>query len=146
MKVLSTAVLLSGLCLSGLAQASQVPNEVLNTYQLLRSYAGGFQSTGTSLNGGACTLELDYHPDTVVVILTGDESAFEETTTYLAPVTKVDSYSKEKVTVSNAGWDGEETEITLARTATELTVSAKYTFSEYYGGGSHSDTCIFKKK
>ncbi|WP_413584293.1 hypothetical protein [Bdellovibrio sp. HCB274] len=146
MKVLFTAVLLSGLCLSGLAQASQVPNEVLNTFQLLRSYTNRYEATGKSLNGGTCTLNIDYDPSAVVVTLVGDTTAFKDTASYLTVIKNVDSFSNEKVTFGDSGWDGEETRFTLARTATELTVSAQYTYSEYYGGGSTADTCIFKKK
>ncbi|MEK2688540.1 hypothetical protein [Bdellovibrio sp. GT3] len=146
MKVLSIAVLLSGLCLSGLAQASQVPNEVLNTFQLVRSYTSRFQTTGVSANGGKCVLNVDYQPAAVVVTLTGDEDAFKEAASYLTVFTKVETYTGKTMTFGDYGWDGEETQFTLESSGNELTVSAEYHFSEHFGGGFVSDVCVFKKK
>ncbi len=152
MKALSSVVLLTGLMFSGFAHASQLPDEALNTFQLLRSYTNGYDLTaGKAPNGRPCTLQISY--DVVnqegrvnVRLAAGDEKAFKDLAIYASSVSKVDSVSGSEIKLGDYGWEGEETNFVLSRTAAALTVKAEYTYSEYYGSGSTSDSCTFARK
>ncbi|WP_413293710.1 hypothetical protein ACLSU7_01275 [Bdellovibrio sp. HCB185ZH] len=152
MKALSSVVLLTGLMISGFAQASQLPDEALNTFQLLRSYTRGYDLTaGKAANGRPCNLKFDYTTingkGSVYVSLTaGDEEAFKDLAVYSSAITAPDSVTATEIKMGDWGWEGEETNFVLTRSSQDLTVKAEYTYSEYYGNGTSSDTCTFAKK
>lgn len=148
MKALSSVVLLTGLMISGFAQASQLPDEALNTFQLLRSYTHGYDLTaGKAPNGRPCSLEISYGEGRVNVRLAaGDEEAFKDLAIYASSITKVDSVTASEIKLGDYGWEGEETNFVVSRGAQALTVKAEYTYSEYYGSGTTSDSCTFSKK
>ncbi|QLY23950.1 hypothetical protein [Bdellovibrio sp. KM01] len=152
MKALSSVVLLTGLMISGFAQASQLPDEALNTFQLLRSYTRGYDLTaGKAANGHPCSLKFDYSvingKGSVYVNLTaGDTEAFKDVAIYSSAITKPESVTATEIKMGDWGWEGEETNFVLSRTEAALSVKAEYTYSEDYGNGTTSDTCTFAKK
>jgi hypothetical protein len=152
MKALSSVVLLTGLMFSGFAHASQVAEDGLNTFQLLRSYTNGYDlAAGKAPNGRPCSLKISY--DVIngqghagISLAAGDEESFKDLAIYASSVTNVESVTATEIKLGDFGWEGEETNFVLTRTPAALTVKADYTYSEYYGNGTTSDTCTFAKK
>lgn len=144
MKVLSSAVLLSGLILSSFAQASQLPNDALNSYQLLRSIFAKYDITnGAGPNDAPCKLELILQQGKQVYL--GLEKA-PGAASLAGVFTTIDMASSERVVIGSYGWDGEETDFVIDRYPEALVVKAINIASERAGGGAEAAICTFSPK
>ncbi|UYL07929.1 hypothetical protein B9G69_012820 [Bdellovibrio sp. SKB1291214] len=143
MKVLSTVVLLSGLIVSSFAQASQLPNDALNSYQLLRSIFAKYDITkGDGPNDAPCKLTLILQEKQVYLGLEKAPGAALLDGVF----TTLDMASAERVVVGSYGWDGEQTDFIIDRAPEALTVKAINIASERAGGGAEVAYCTFYPK
>lgn len=144
MKALSSLVLLSGLIVSSFAQASQLPNEGLNTYQLLRSVFAKYDiANGDGPNDAPCKLTLTLQQGGNVYL--GLQKA-PGAALYDGVFKSVDMASAERVVIGAYGWDGEQTDFIIDRAPEALTVKVINVASERAGGGTESAICTFSAK
>lgn len=144
MKVLSSVVLLSGLILSSFAQASQLPNEALNSYQLLRSIFAKYDiANGDGPNDAPCKLTLSLQQGGKVYL--GLEKA-PGAALLDGVFTTLDMASADRVVVGSYGWDGEQTDFIIDRAPEALTVKAINIASDRAGGGATAAICTFSPK